>query len=143
MAELNRRTLDTVYVNLYGDELYHHGVLGMSWGDRNGPPYPLGGVDKKVARAEYKAKKEKERRVKKMQKAAKKARKMKAKEAKNQSEILKKKQKLVKEGDLDKIRKNAELFTNEELQYIIERDAQKRAIGSTDERTNDEKLELL
>lgn len=154
MQVQNRRTLDTLYHTLYADEikmmeeaeheesLYHHGVEGMSWGDRNGPPYPLGGVDKKVARAEYKAKKEKERRLKKLQKAAKKARKVKAKNAKQEAEILKKKQKLVKEGDLDKIRKNANLFTNEELQYVIERDNQKRALGSKDERTADEKFEL-
>ena len=28
-------------VIVYGGELYHHGIKGQKWGDRNGPPYPL------------------------------------------------------------------------------------------------------
>lgn len=26
---------------IYANELYHHGISGMRWGRRNGPPYPL------------------------------------------------------------------------------------------------------
>ena len=34
--------------NDWWDYLAHHGILGQKWGDRNGPPYPLGGGDYSV-----------------------------------------------------------------------------------------------
>ena len=35
------------------NDLRHHGILGQRWGNRNGPPYPLGGGD--YSQAERKA----------------------------------------------------------------------------------------
>lgn len=31
---------------IQNDELYHHGVKGQRWGERNGPPYPLNATGK-------------------------------------------------------------------------------------------------
>lgn len=36
--------------------LYHHGIRGQRWGERNGPPYPLGGGDYTPSERYYKRK---------------------------------------------------------------------------------------
>lgn len=58
---------------VYPNELYHHGIKGMSWGVQNGPPYPL---DRQVHNKVVKASKEE----RKAEKLAKKAEKAKAKQ---------------------------------------------------------------
>lgn len=118
------------------DELYHHGILGMSWGDRHGPPYPLSGSAKKIARAEAKKKIERERRLKKARKAAAKKRKETEKTAKKQSEIAKKKNELLQKGDMNEIYKNRDLFTTEELENAVGRHRAIEGARAADSNTN-------
>ena len=119
----NQMSREVLYhsIKMGENELYHHGVLGMSWGDRNGPPYPLSGSAKKFARAEAKKKIEREKRLEAMRKIAAKKRKEAAKEAKRQEKIDKMKVKLLNKGDISKIYKKAKYFTNEELELARER----------------------
>ena len=120
---MNRNCMAAV---VRSDELRHHGVMGMEWGERHGPPYPLGGLDKKVARAEAKRKKARERALEKARKAAKKQRKAAARELKLEAKQAKRlqkdmilKEKLLADGDLDAIKKHRKLFTTQELNDAI------------------------
>lgn len=121
----NRKTRLELF---YSDELWHHGVMGMSWGERNGPPYPLGGLDKKVARAEAKRKKARERALEKARKAAKKKRKAEARDARREERAARQeekdqilKEKLLRKGDLKDIQKHKSLFTTQELLDAVNR----------------------
>ena len=60
-------------MNYDTNELYHHGVTGMEWGKRNGPPYPLNAEgkaelrqQKKEQKAQIKAEKTEAKRQKNM-----------------------------------------------------------------------------
>lgn len=96
----------------FSDELYHHGILNMSWGVRNGPPYPLTGAAKKMS--SFLRKKKRQYVIASRAKTA-------AKEQKKQDAINLKKQKMLAKGDMKAISKNSNLFTNDELAMALQR----------------------
>lgn len=74
--------------------LYHYGRLGMHWGVKNGPPYPLDGKTRARMKRE-------------------------AKEARPLSE--EEKQKALRGPDMKTIKKHADEFSNKELQDAVNR----------------------
>lgn len=110
--------------------LAHHGILGMSWGHRNGPPYPLdsGSHSAKEKRMGWmqslKSKSEAKKKKKKQQAAldkARKARAEKAKQAKLQKEYDEKKQQILKSGKASEVMKYKGQMTNQELNDALNR----------------------
>lgn len=106
--------------------LYHHGILGQKWGIQHGPPYPLdseistgqrlkeaagraAGAIKKRAKqyAEASAARRAENKIKREERA----------EQRRQDRL----EKIVREGDIDKVGKVKDQFTDEQLRRAITR----------------------
>lgn len=101
------------------DELYHHGILGQSWGHRNGPPYPLDSSDyskaeKRAARKAAHKEKSEARKAKKQQKHEIAAQKKAVKEEA-------KRQKILKTGSLKEVRKLKGNISNAEYTEVFKR----------------------
>lgn len=78
------------------ESLQHHGIKGQRWGVENGPPYPLSLKDHMAVLKKHREEKEEENRIKK-------------------------KNKIAKTMDVDKIYRNRKLFTNQELEDAVTR----------------------
>lgn len=129
MEEIRLYEFDYDKPELSEDMLEHHGILGMSWGRKNGPPYPLGSDKstgkslKKGFRARRKARKLKKQRVKTL----KKARKIREQNRKVREEQKKSKEEIIKSKDISSMAKNIDMFSNQEINDMLNRlDTEKR-----------------
>lgn len=110
--------------------LMHHGILGMKWGRRNGPPYPLGASDHSASEKKagwmksLKAKSEAKKRAKKRAAAIEKARKTRLENEKQkrlEKEYEEKRQKILKSGKASEVEKYKGQMTNQELRDALNR----------------------
>lgn len=109
-------------------ELYHHGILGQRWGQRNGPPYPLGPGDHSAAEKRknkslgqmFAERKKKKARAKALEKARVQRAKN-AEEKRKQEEHEANREKVMKSGKASEVLKYKDEMTNQELQYQIDR----------------------
>ena len=121
---------DKLAAKVENDTLYHHGILGMKWGRKNGPPYPLGAGDHsasekkagwfKSLKAKHAAKKLKKKRAKSLEKARI-VRQKKATEKKAHDELMKNKDKVLAKGSAKELMKYRGEITNQELKTALDR----------------------
>lgn len=110
--------------------LMHHGILGMKWGHRNGPPYPLGASDHSASEKKagwmqsLRDKSEAKKKAKKRAAAIEKAKKTRAENEKQkrlEKEYEEKRQKILRSGKASEVAKYKGQMTNQELRDALNR----------------------
>ena len=115
------------------DEIVEHfGILGMHWGQRNGPPYPLGS-DKSTGRrlkksagggsgsGSVKRTRKQKRALKKARKARAKNLKIKTLEKQKQQQLEKSKEEIIKKKDIKSMLRNVDKFSSQEINDMLSR----------------------
>lgn len=123
-SEESIRLYDHMYIKpeLTENFLEHHGILGMHWGQRNGPPYPLSrtvstGKKLKSSIGNVSKKRKKKNAIKKAKKTRAKNAQIKAQEIKEQ----KSKEDILKTKDIKAMADNIDLFSNQEIRDVLAR----------------------
>ena len=135
--------------------LAHHGILGMSWGHRNGPPYPLDAKDHsakekkmgwiKSLKAKGEAKKKAKQRKANLEKARA-AKQAKAAEAQKAKEFQERKEKILSSGSAKEVLKYKGNMTNQELNAALNRiqwERQLSDIAAKENKSNFDKVDDL
>lgn len=99
----------------------HFGILGMHWGERNGPPYPLGSDISTGKRLKKGAGGGSGSVTRKRRKALKKARKTRARNLKIKTMEKQTKEEIIKNKDIKSMLQNVNKFTNQEINDMLNR----------------------
>lgn len=91
-------------------DIQHHGVLGMSWGKRNGPPYPLNASGRASLRKQKKEAKAQEQLKKKQ-----------AIQEKKEKKLTEEKERILKSGTATEALQYKGMWTVDELRQITNR----------------------